>query len=296
MRIQEIDTFLLVCKTGSFSKAAEQKFTTQPAISQQISSLEAEFGTQFFIRGKGKRGVVLTKEGQAFYQEAERWETLWTETKTAISNQGVTSYCFASMVSFSDFIFPRIHRAFTKFGNSCSLSLESEFSEIMIARIRSGDCDTCLSSSIENTGGLDIRPLANEDYVFVCRADADYAETISIRDLDIRNACQVSWLNADLEWYKRWFSNQGIPALKARGLDHFYQYFTDRNYWSIIPRSVLNSFPEGFRTCRLDVELPNRIFYLISKYPFFEPYYTEVKHAILEVLKEQEGMKLLEEQ
>lgn len=53
--------FLEVCKNDSFSKAAQQLFMTQPAISQAIAQLEKELETKLFLRSR--KGVTLTKEG-----------------------------------------------------------------------------------------------------------------------------------------------------------------------------------------------------------------------------------------
>ena len=50
----------------SFSAAAEQLGTTQPAVSQRISALEAEIGTPLFRRLH--RGVVLTPEGERLHR------------------------------------------------------------------------------------------------------------------------------------------------------------------------------------------------------------------------------------
>ena len=62
--------FHTVAKTGNISKAANQLYISQPAISKSISKLEAELGTALFSRSS--RGVVLTEEGQVLYEYVER--------------------------------------------------------------------------------------------------------------------------------------------------------------------------------------------------------------------------------
>jgi DNA-binding transcriptional LysR family regulator len=44
-------TFREVARLGSFSRAAEQLSLTQPAVSQQILSLERQLGTRLIDRG-----------------------------------------------------------------------------------------------------------------------------------------------------------------------------------------------------------------------------------------------------
>lgn len=62
MDIAELEAFLAVVKNGSFSRAAEKIFLTQPAISKRISGLEAKLGLRLFDR-IGRR-IQLTEAGQ----------------------------------------------------------------------------------------------------------------------------------------------------------------------------------------------------------------------------------------
>lgn len=70
MDIPSIQAFLAVAETGSFSRAAERIFITQPAISKRISSLEASLGVPLFDRIG--RGVQLTDAGRALQEKAYR--------------------------------------------------------------------------------------------------------------------------------------------------------------------------------------------------------------------------------
>ncbi|MDQ3061861.1 MAG: LysR family transcriptional regulator, partial [Acidobacteriota bacterium] len=62
MELWQLRTFRAVAENLNFTKASEQLFLTQSAVSHQIKSLEAEFGVPLFIRGK--RGVLLTDAGK----------------------------------------------------------------------------------------------------------------------------------------------------------------------------------------------------------------------------------------
>lgn len=64
MDFDQLETFLEVARHASFSRAAEKRFRTQPAISSQIRSLEEEVGAKLFDRSGGK--VSLTAAGKAF--------------------------------------------------------------------------------------------------------------------------------------------------------------------------------------------------------------------------------------
>lgn len=81
MDFDQLETFLAVARDLSFSRAAEKRFRTQPAISAQIRALEDEVGAKLFDRSGGK--VALTAAGKAFQKYAE--ESL--EGRRVIINQ-----------------------------------------------------------------------------------------------------------------------------------------------------------------------------------------------------------------
>jgi len=69
MDFDQLETFLAVARHSSFSRAAERRFRTQPAVSSQIRALEEEVGARLFDRSGGR--VALTAAGKAFQRYAE---------------------------------------------------------------------------------------------------------------------------------------------------------------------------------------------------------------------------------
>ena len=69
MDFEQLETFLEVSRRASFSRAAEIRFRTQPAISSQIRALENEVGARLLDRSGGK--VSLTGPGKIFHAFAE---------------------------------------------------------------------------------------------------------------------------------------------------------------------------------------------------------------------------------
>lgn len=64
-----LNTFLTVCETGSFNKAANALYITPSAVLQQIQTLEADLEVTLFIRQR--RGVTLTSEGEYLLQKGK---------------------------------------------------------------------------------------------------------------------------------------------------------------------------------------------------------------------------------
>ena len=70
MKLKQLDAFLQVSESGSFSKAAKELFLTQPTISAHISSLEKELNVRLFIRNT--KEVSLSDDGKDLYRYAKQ--------------------------------------------------------------------------------------------------------------------------------------------------------------------------------------------------------------------------------
>ena len=64
MTIYQLECFIAVAEELNFSAAAQRLFTTQPAVTYQINTLEKETGLHLFDRTT--RRTKLTAAGQSF--------------------------------------------------------------------------------------------------------------------------------------------------------------------------------------------------------------------------------------
>ncbi len=70
MELYQLRTFLSIADEGTLTRAAEKLFTSQPAVSAQLKTLEDEIGVRLFDRSA--RGMTLTREGVALQEQARR--------------------------------------------------------------------------------------------------------------------------------------------------------------------------------------------------------------------------------
>lgn len=68
MDVKQIEKFLAIIETGSFSQAAEELYISQSSLSKQIIALEQELDVQLFDRTKRK--ISLTEAGKILYKNA----------------------------------------------------------------------------------------------------------------------------------------------------------------------------------------------------------------------------------
>ncbi|ASS72677.1 LysR family transcriptional regulator [Bacillus atrophaeus] len=63
MTITQLQVFVKIAETGSFTKAGQALNMTQPAVSHAISAIEAELGVKLIIRDR-RNGLMLTDTGK----------------------------------------------------------------------------------------------------------------------------------------------------------------------------------------------------------------------------------------
>lgn len=68
--LNNVETFILVVETNSFTRAAKARGISRAAASKHISQLEEELGVALLVRST--REIALTDEGQLIYEESRR--------------------------------------------------------------------------------------------------------------------------------------------------------------------------------------------------------------------------------
>lgn len=82
MDIAKIEAFLMLMKTKHFSKAADELYISQPALTKRIRALENTCGAPLFNRSGNH--ISLTPQGEAFKEFAEQIAATWYGAKEYI--------------------------------------------------------------------------------------------------------------------------------------------------------------------------------------------------------------------
>ena len=100
-----VETFLAVCETMNFTRAAERLHITQPAVSQHIHALETQYGTRLFVY-EGKQ-LRLTESGQLFLQTAATMHHDVCRLQEALRQMDARRHLrFGATLSIGEYILP----------------------------------------------------------------------------------------------------------------------------------------------------------------------------------------------
>lgn len=106
--LQMLSVFESAARLASFTAAARELGSTQPAVSQRIVQLEAELGAPLFDRGH--RGVTLTADGRRLYeavrQSIETLRGAVAEIRAARANGALTILTDAGFATY--WLVPRL--------------------------------------------------------------------------------------------------------------------------------------------------------------------------------------------
>lgn len=85
MRLEDLQSFAVICESGQLSRAAARLDTTQSALSKTVSRLEAEFGLPLLERTS--RGVAATAAGAQLLIHARQLSDVCTNLQASMAQQ-----------------------------------------------------------------------------------------------------------------------------------------------------------------------------------------------------------------
>jgi DNA-binding transcriptional LysR family regulator len=168
MDMKHLETFCKVAETGSFSRAGEAVYLTQPTVSGHIASLEQQVGLRLFDR-LGRR-VALTNGGQIFYRYAKEILRLRDEALNAIAE---FSHVIKGRITIGgstipgEYFLPRVMGRFQKEAPGISISLVIADSQEIIDMLRAGEIEVGVVGMRFDGAGVDAYPLFH-DRVIIC--------------------------------------------------------------------------------------------------------------------------------
>jgi DNA-binding transcriptional LysR family regulator len=142
MDFDQLTTFLEVAKLGSFSRAGQKLFRSQPAVSAQIRQLEQEYGEKLLDRvGKSVR---LTPPGRTLFEYAERLLTLRHESLRAVADQASTprgTLAIGANEATCLYVLPEVFAEYHRLYPSVQISIYRNFSHKVVQKVEDGSID-----------------------------------------------------------------------------------------------------------------------------------------------------------
>ncbi|MFC4241747.1 LysR family transcriptional regulator [Gryllotalpicola reticulitermitis] len=227
MQLHQLEYFVAVAETLSFTRGAQRVHTAQSAVSAAIGHLEGELGVRLFDRGP--RGITLTDHGTALLPKArEALAAVAAVADAAAQRRGEISgvVTVGTMEHTGPFdivgTLERLQRDHP--GVIVRLRQTSAGSTSSLAELRSGSLDVALIAGMpRSTADVEIESAHEDPLDFVCAADHPLAghQSVEARDLTDQN-----FIEYPLGWGNRavadaWFEASFTPRVIRTEVTHF---------------------------------------------------------------------------
>lgn len=162
-----IDTFLTVCETLNYTKAAQLLNLTQPAVSQHIHSLEKKYNvTLFFIEGKHMhltpQGELLRQTALAFSNDEKIMAARMQEGRHQLP------LYIGATVTIGEFVLPVPLARLLEQEPELEIHLTVANTAELLGRLRDGSIHLALVEGFFNSAFYDSMPYSTEEFIPVC--------------------------------------------------------------------------------------------------------------------------------
>jgi len=188
MNLRRLKYFVKIVDIGSLTQAAEVLHIAQPALSQQVATLENELDQQLLIRTK--RGVTPTEAGKILYGHARTILRQCEQAQTAVINagqvlSGQVSIGLAPGTAASSLTMPLLQTVRDQFPEVL-VYLHENSGSILNEKVMNGQLDMAVLYDRAPTAGINSMPLMKEDLFLVGATDYPGAS------VDLADVAQMS--------------------------------------------------------------------------------------------------------
>lgn len=188
MDFDHLITFLEIAKQGSFSRAGQKLYRSQPAVSAQIRQLEEEYGQKLFDRvGKSVR---LTVAGETLLEYANKLLTLRNESLRAVADQASTprgTLAVGANEATCLYVLPDIFAEYSRRYPAVQISIYRNFSHKVLEKVEDGTVDVGIVTLPVKSPSLKVHTIFRDRLVLMVAPSNPLAAYKSVRTSDIAN-------------------------------------------------------------------------------------------------------------
>jgi DNA-binding transcriptional LysR family regulator len=186
MDFDHLITFLEIAKQGSFSRAGQKLYRSQPAVSAQIRQLEQEYGQKLFDRvGKSVR---LTVAGETLLEYANRLLTLRNESLRAVADQATTprgTLAVGANEATCLYVLPDIFAEYSRRYPSVQISIYRNFSHKVLEKVEDGTVDVGIVTMPVKSPSLKVHSIFRDRLMLMVAPSNPLASYKSVSTADI---------------------------------------------------------------------------------------------------------------
>lgn len=180
-----LQVFLSVAKNLSFTKASQELFVSQPAISKHITKLEEQYQVRFFERQGNK--IVLTPAGKVMLQHCERILNEYNQLSYTIhllNHEFVGQLRLGASTTISQYVLPPFIAKFIERYPKADISLINGNTRNIEHELQEHNIDLGLVEGVFKLPTLNYTPLCEDELIVLTGAHSQLAQhnTLSLAE------------------------------------------------------------------------------------------------------------------
>ena len=186
MEIRDLRNFIKVVQAGSFTKAAEQSFVSQPSLSKSIKRLEEELDVELLERTT--RFIRLTEEGKVVFDQSKKAISAMDEIQLHLNDlrhvhTGTIKIGIPPLIG--TLFFPTLARAFHQKYPNVLLELHERGAKLIGQLVDEGTVNIGFVVLPTNDKLFEVRSFIEDEFVLFIHKDHPLAqkEIVSIKEL-----------------------------------------------------------------------------------------------------------------
>ncbi|WP_368490477.1 LysR family transcriptional regulator [Clostridium sp. BJN0013] len=175
MTLRHFNIFVAVCDKMNMTKAAEQLFISQSAVSQVISELEGHYGVRLFERLSRK--LYITQAGEKLLSYARYIIKLNMELENdmkTLSENG--SIRIGASVTIGAYVLPKLISQFQKVNSETDIKVHEENTEKIEKMLLQDEIDIALVEGETTHTDIINRPFMEDELVLICGNNHRFAK------------------------------------------------------------------------------------------------------------------------
>lgn len=209
MNIENIEAFIYVCQLGSFNKAAEALYLSQPSVTARIQSLEREIDIKLFHRNGNK--ISLTEKGEYFFPHAQKILQSFQEAKYGLHQVTIPyELVIGSALSISNNVLPKILPAFKSEFKDVKIKIMTGHSKDILHKVINKEVDFGIVRTETHPQVESIRLYNDPISLFVPRNHAFLKEKVTIEHVSKHPLIFFDYGSMDWLMIHRLFSSNDL--------------------------------------------------------------------------------------
>lgn len=227
-----LKVFYTTASRLSFTKAAEELYISQPAVTKHIKEIENQLNTKLFDR-KGT-SIQLTPSGKILYEYAEKIRNIYRDLEFEIgqiNHQHKGKLIIGASTTVAQYILPEILAKFNAYYKDIKIELLTQNTENISELLKKGKIDLGIIEGESQSSYFEYKTFRADEIVLVSKAEHPFAgKNLSLKDLYDLNLLFREQGSGTLEFIQNRLKEKGIRIDDLNTVMHLGSSESIKNY------------------------------------------------------------------